>query len=354
MMGVGLLVKRIFDLLESKGVTSAELSKATGIATTPISMWKNGKSKPSPDAIVKVATYLCVSTDYLLGRSNERTLVNEFNQTPAYQGPVNTPLNVEDMTKRIVELVDSSGMTVRTFAQQLELSSGLLSKWRNGRNNISIGTVIKIADYFDVSTDYLLGRTNVNEPVYVQGKKNNDHHLRMVENLEEEYIMSGKRFICKDMACEALMVCLKGFAEIKQNSLGNEILSFRSDEAKGELNKLEEQLELREGRIWGFILLAQGVNKNDDSLYPTKSEFAKLMAVTGKTHIDVCKNFLTNLEFEENTELATTDEIQELKAGLADIATQLEILIENEKNIERTEFIEKLRTLQSLTRKHAA
>ena len=63
-------VDRIFALLRQKNISSAGLSRETGIPTSNISDWKKGKSSPSADALSKIADYLSVSTDYLLCRTD--------------------------------------------------------------------------------------------------------------------------------------------------------------------------------------------------------------------------------------------------------------------------------------------
>lgn len=55
------------NLMRDKGITAYKMSKDTGIADSLISYWKNGKRKPTSDNLQKLATYLEVSTDYLLG-----------------------------------------------------------------------------------------------------------------------------------------------------------------------------------------------------------------------------------------------------------------------------------------------
>jgi len=45
-------------------------------------------------------------------------------------------------------------------AKDLNLSSSRISDWRNGHRLPSVENLIKLADYFGVSTDYLLGRTD--------------------------------------------------------------------------------------------------------------------------------------------------------------------------------------------------
>ncbi|MCL2698474.1 MAG: helix-turn-helix domain-containing protein [Oscillospiraceae bacterium] len=40
------------------------------------------------------------------------------------------------------------------------MSTGNVSDWKSRRSKPNIDTLPKIADYFDVSVDYLLGRTD--------------------------------------------------------------------------------------------------------------------------------------------------------------------------------------------------
>lgn len=53
----------------------------------------------------------------------------------------------------------------RTLAQYLGISQNTYSQYENGVISISPEMLIKLADYFDVSVDYLLGRTN-NKTLY--------------------------------------------------------------------------------------------------------------------------------------------------------------------------------------------
>jgi transcriptional regulator with XRE-family HTH domain len=69
---------RIFELMEVNGVTATEVSSATGIKTPTITQWKKGLQEPSTKAVVKIADYLGVSTDYLLkGEEPYRQLSNK-------------------------------------------------------------------------------------------------------------------------------------------------------------------------------------------------------------------------------------------------------------------------------------
>lgn len=52
-------------LCELSHITPYKVGKATGIATSTLSDWKNGKSVPKQDKMQKIADYFGVSIDYL-------------------------------------------------------------------------------------------------------------------------------------------------------------------------------------------------------------------------------------------------------------------------------------------------
>lgn len=60
--------------------------------------------------------------------------------------------------KRLRILREKRGMSQRTLAQLCGLSKNMISKFEKGEKAPSVQTLGQIADYFGVSTDYLLGR----------------------------------------------------------------------------------------------------------------------------------------------------------------------------------------------------
>ncbi len=58
---------RLKELRTEKGLSQEQLSKATGISRSVIGYWENGKKHPSSTAIITLAKYFEVSSDYLLG-----------------------------------------------------------------------------------------------------------------------------------------------------------------------------------------------------------------------------------------------------------------------------------------------
>ena len=61
---------RLKDLMSEKNLNNQNLSDEIGIPRTSISNWLNGRRTVQIDALVKIALYFGVSTDYLLGLEN--------------------------------------------------------------------------------------------------------------------------------------------------------------------------------------------------------------------------------------------------------------------------------------------
>ncbi|WP_124058411.1 helix-turn-helix domain-containing protein [Vaginisenegalia massiliensis] len=95
---------------------------------------------------------------------------------------------------RIKELLDIKQMSVAELERKLDLSNGSLSKWAKSMPNSE--PLSKVANYLNVSTDYLLGRT---EAMNINNGNNKDEKFVSlfrsitsdlpddeVENLEDE------------------------------------------------------------------------------------------------------------------------------------------------------------------------
>lgn len=64
------------------------------------------------------------------------------------------------MYKRIRDLREDSDMNQTKVAEYLDMSQTGYSKYETGERDIPTQILIKLADFYDVSVDYLLGRTN--------------------------------------------------------------------------------------------------------------------------------------------------------------------------------------------------
>lgn len=61
-------------LLDEKGLKNADIARATDISNMTLSDWKNGKSTPKQDKLMKIADFLGVSLEYLMtGKDTHNT-----------------------------------------------------------------------------------------------------------------------------------------------------------------------------------------------------------------------------------------------------------------------------------------
>lgn len=61
---------------------------------------------------------------------------------------------------RLKELRKSKGISQLKLAMDLNANQNTISRYETGEREPGIGELIKIADYFNVSIDYLLERTD--------------------------------------------------------------------------------------------------------------------------------------------------------------------------------------------------
>ncbi|HAQ39855.1 MAG TPA: XRE family transcriptional regulator [Clostridiales bacterium] len=70
--------EKIRYLRTKNNITSKELSKILDISESSISLYENGKRTPSIELIIKIANFFNVSTDFLLGVSNNPIKVSQY------------------------------------------------------------------------------------------------------------------------------------------------------------------------------------------------------------------------------------------------------------------------------------
>ena len=68
------------------------------------------------------------------------------------------------MRLRIKDLREDSDIPQRVIAEYLNIKQNTYSQYENEQRQIPLDLLIKLAEYFNVSTDYILGVTDVKAP----------------------------------------------------------------------------------------------------------------------------------------------------------------------------------------------
>ena len=62
---------------------------------------------------------------------------------------------------RLKDIREDNDITQKTLSEILNIKQNTYSQYENGQRQIPIDTLIRLAIYFDTSTDYILGLTDV-------------------------------------------------------------------------------------------------------------------------------------------------------------------------------------------------
>ncbi len=109
---------------------------------------------------------------------------------------------------RIKELRKQKGTTLQKLADYLHTATSTISQYETGKREASFDTLSKIADYFNVSIDYLLGRESIEEkkpgivkiPVYgyipagIPTEMIDTSFIEDYEEISEELCKGGKEY----------------------------------------------------------------------------------------------------------------------------------------------------------------
>ena len=67
--------------------------------------------------------------------------------------------------QRIRDLREDCDKTQEEIAEYLVMKRGVYQRYESGTREIPVWAVIKLAELYNTSTDYILGRTNRRDPI---------------------------------------------------------------------------------------------------------------------------------------------------------------------------------------------
>lgn len=143
--------KRLKELMDSERISCRALAIKTDSQRESILNWLNGLYYPRYDALIRLADYFKVSCDYLLGESDDFSIVDGDRQYAVEQAP-------KIFHGRMKTFMKKEGISMYRLAKNLEIGQSTLSKWINSGEMPEVPKLIKLSRVMDESVDYLLGR----------------------------------------------------------------------------------------------------------------------------------------------------------------------------------------------------
>jgi len=135
------------ELLDENSLTIKSFARKINMHWSVLYAYKNNNYLPSLSTAVKIANYFNCSLNYLMGLDEleNKNLLKNFDITKFYP--------------RYNSLLKEENISHFTLSKKIKLNTSSLIYWKCGKVP-KMDSLIKIANYFDVSIDYLVGRSD--------------------------------------------------------------------------------------------------------------------------------------------------------------------------------------------------
>ena len=70
---MGLQIKRVIHMMKQKDLTQRELAEMSGVTEAAMSRYMRGERQPRAEVVANMASALGVTSDYLLGRKEDKS-----------------------------------------------------------------------------------------------------------------------------------------------------------------------------------------------------------------------------------------------------------------------------------------
>ena len=137
---------RFQELVAERGGNRTQIAADMNITYVLFSKAYNYGILPRPIVLVRIADYFGVSMDFLLGKTEENSFVSARERVTFAQ--------------RLEQLRQKKQVSVYRVAEQTHIHRNNIAGWLNKGYLPSLEDLETLADYFGVSLDCLLGRTD--------------------------------------------------------------------------------------------------------------------------------------------------------------------------------------------------
>ena len=133
---------------ESHDLTQREVAKLLNVSKSSYNYFETGEHIIPLKHLNNFCNIFHVSMDFVCGLSNVNTKTNNSN------------LNIEIISERLKTIRIKNNLSQTALAKILNTSQSNISYYESGKNMILTAFIYAFAKEFNVSLDYLTGRTN--------------------------------------------------------------------------------------------------------------------------------------------------------------------------------------------------
>lgn len=151
-------MQKLIEVRKSRGLTQKDIADAIGVSRQAYANYEAGNREPDLKNLLKIAEYLGVSTDYLLGHD------------PKHCPGVLRP----SIYEKIQMLCRKEGFEISNLGEKipgLSITRGSISGWKKGATPRA-DILARISDYFGCTVEYLLDKSDDQTAEVGQNEKN--------------------------------------------------------------------------------------------------------------------------------------------------------------------------------------
>ena len=206
------------------------------------------------DKIAALAKTLQLSPSVITGWSNDEIdLDRSSNNSHDCVKNNSVGESAATLSEKLKELRLSKGLTQIEFARIFNIANGTVGNWETGKRAPDYDTLIKIADFYGVTIDHLLGRAQIEnliqpdkvlpDVLYRYDELSGDKQQEVIAFMEFKLAQQEKQ---KEQE-EIKAIAEKAAEESKQHELKEAIVRINEKIAKGEFDPLNGQIAAYDG-----------------------------------------------------------------------------------------------------------
>lgn len=144
-----MILVKIKDLREEYDLTQLKMSEIMNVSKSNYARWKTNESIIPLKHLNNLCNYFNVSMDYITGLSKEKNYII-----------INKKLNKELIGKRLKEFRENNNLTQEELSKQINTSHSTISAYESGKTMLLTAFAYDICKKYNISLDYLCGRTD--------------------------------------------------------------------------------------------------------------------------------------------------------------------------------------------------
>ncbi len=142
-------IERIKEIRTTNNLKQEDMAKILNISRSTYSMWESNNDIFPIKRLITFCDYFNVSLDYICNLTDKKQYKNS-------KKGIDTILSGQ----RLKELRKSNNLTQVNLAQDLNIAPTIIVEYEHGKYIVSIHVLYALCKKYNISADYLLGKTN--------------------------------------------------------------------------------------------------------------------------------------------------------------------------------------------------